>query len=309
MADQRFEPLHLRSDDDLGAALRAMGSEIAWPAPAAPASGEPDIAALVRARLVSDAAGTGPGAPDRRAPALPRWHWAPARRALVLALIALLVLAAIAGAAGLGLPGLRIIFGGPSAAPPAPSSSAGPSASPASSAPESTPDASGTAGAGPPGSGLGLGSTVDLDRLDEQAGFTVKMPADPSIGPPDAAWVNPALNDQVSLVWTSSARLPDTHEPGVGLILTAFRGTVSDGWFTKAIGPGTTFERVRVGGQIGYWVTGDPHQFFYEGPTGFVEESRRWVGDVLLWADGTITYRLETSLGRDAAIAIAESMD
>ena len=38
------------------------------------------------------------------------------------------------------------------------------------------------------------------------------------------------------------------------------------------------------------------------------QESRRWVGDVLLWADGPITYRLETSLGRDAAIAIAETL-
>jgi hypothetical protein len=295
MADQRFVPLHLRSDDDLGAALRAMGREIAWPAPAAPTSGEPDIAALVRDRLASDAARTGPEALGPRPSPLRRWQWAPARRALVLALIALLVLAAIAGAAGIGLPGLRIIFGGPSAAPPAPSASAEASV--------------GSPSAGPPGGGLGLGSTVPLDTLDQQAGFTVKMPTDPSIGPPDAAWVNPTLNDQVSLVWTSSARLPDTNEPGIGLIITAFRGAVSDGWFTKAIGPGTKFERVRVGGQLGYWVTGDPHLFFYEGPAGFVEDSRRWVGDVLLWADGTITYRLETSLGRDAAIAIAEAMD
>jgi hypothetical protein len=294
MADQRFVPLRLRSDDDLGAALRAKGREIAWPA-AAPTGGEPDIAALVRARLVEDAIRTGPDARGPRASVLRRWHWAPARRALVVAIIALLVLAAIAGAAGLGLPGLRIIFGGPSPTPPGPSSSAGTSAASPS--------------AGQPGSGLGLGSTVPLDTLDQQAGFTVKMPTDPSIGPPDTAWVNPALNGQVSLVWTSSARLPDTNEPGVGLILTAFRGAVSDGWFTKAIGPGTTFERVRVGGQLGYWVTGDPHQFFYEGPAGFVEDSRRWVGDVLLWADGTITYRLETSLGRNAAIAIAESMN
>ena len=63
-----------------------------------------------------------------------------------------------------------------------------------------------------------------------------------------------------------------------------------------------------MGGQLGYWITGEPHQFFYEGPNGFVEDPRRWVGDVLLWADGPITYRLETSLGRDATIAIAETL-
>ena len=120
--------------------------------------------------------------------------------------------------------------------------------------------------------------------------------------------MDPALNDQVALVWAASDRLPATQEPGVGLVLTAFRGAVDDGWFTKVLGPGTTLERVPVGGQPGYWVSGDPHQFFYEGPKGFVEESRRRVGDVLLWADGPITYRLETSLGRDAAIAIAETL-
>jgi hypothetical protein len=235
---------------------------------------------------------------------------APARRAIVLAIIAVLVLAAIAGAAGLGLPGLRIIFGGPSAAPTGPSPTAAASIGAAATAgPSQTAGPSRTLVPGPVGSGLGLGAAVTLAALDEGAGFHVRLPSDPSIRPPDAAWLNPALNDQVSLVWAESSRLPSTLEPGVGLLLTAFRGTVSDGWFTKAIGPGTTVQPVMVDGQRGYWITGDPHQFFYEGPAGFVEDSRRWVGDVLLWADGAITYRLETTLGREAAIAIAESMD
>ena len=59
----------------------------------------------------------------------------------------------------------------------------------------------------------------------------------------------------------------------------------------------------------GYWLTGDLHFIFWKGPNGFVDDSRRWVGDVLLWADGDITYRLETSLGRDRAVDLAESMD
>jgi hypothetical protein len=66
---------------------------------------------------------------------------------------------------------------------------------------------------------------------------------------------------------------------------------------------------VRVGDARGYWLSGEQHLFFWEGPEGFVDDARRWVGDVLVWADGPITYRLETSLGREAAIRIAESMD
>jgi hypothetical protein len=68
-------------------------------------------------------------------------------------------------------------------------------------------------------------------------------------------------------------------------------------------------ERLPVGDGKGYWLTGDPHFIFWKGPDGFVDDSRRWVGDVLLWAEGDITYRLETSLGRDRAVGLAESMD
>jgi hypothetical protein len=118
-------------------------------------------------------------------------------------------------------------------------------------------------------------------------------------------WLDPTLNDQVALVWAASDRLPATTEPGVGLILTQFRGTVGDGWFTKVLGPDTTVELVRVGDQRGYWITGEPHELFYEGPNGIVDETRRLVGDVLLWADGPITTGRDVA-GRDAAIAIAD---
>jgi hypothetical protein len=32
------------------------------------------------------------------------------------------------------------------------------------------------------------------------------------------------------------------------------------------------------------------------------------VGDVLIWSDGELTYRLETSLGRDAAVELAATI-
>jgi hypothetical protein len=97
VADQ---PLALRSDSDLEAALRAFGEDVAWPA-AADGEGR-DVAATVRARIESS--------PRTVAPARPRWSWWPARRALVAAVLILLVLAAIAGAATLGLPGLLPAF-------------------------------------------------------------------------------------------------------------------------------------------------------------------------------------------------------
>ena len=306
MAEQ---PLHLRPDAALEDALRGLTEAIAWPTPGPSPAGGPDLAAVVRARIEAGEA-TGVGAPGRS-----RWSWRPARRALVVAVIILLALAALAGAAGLGLPGLRIIFGDPAASPTAGGSVSPPEGSPTSSqgtasgpAPTPRPTPSRTSAPGPPGSGLPLGTAIGLDELDAQAGFHVILPSDPAIGPPDSAWIDRSTNDQVTLVWAADGSLPQTSEPGVGLLLTQFRGTVDDGYFSKILGQDTTVELVLVDGGRAYWISGQPHQFFYEGPRGFVEDSRRWVGDVLLWADGPITYRLETSLGREAAIDIAESM-
>jgi hypothetical protein len=154
-----------------------------------------------------------------------------------------------------------------------------------------------------------LGVPVALSDLDARAGFAVTWPSDPAIGPPDAAYIDPALGGQVALVWRSRSDLPDTLEPGVGLILTEFRGAVDDGFFSKALGTGTTAQPVLVHDEHAFWLTGDPHFLFYTGRDGFTTyDGRRWIGDALLWARGPITYRLEASLGREWALRTAGSM-
>ena len=306
MADQPMLPLHLRSDEDLGIALQAMAGEIDWPR-AVPGDGAPDVATLVAVRL----AGT---PPPRQRPYVgvtrPRWTWRPATRALVVALIVLLALAALAGAAGLGLPGLRIIFGTPEASPSAtaaPSASTGgavvlPTGSAALASPSPTPVP------GPPGAGLGLGAPVDPSTVDGLAGYRVIRRPETTLGAPDAAWID-----------VSPQRPGRAGLGGIGPVAADERargradrdglpGQIDQGWFKKILGAGTKVEAVEVNGNRGYWITGDPHLFFYQGPDGAVDEPRRWVGDALLWSDGPITHRLETSLGRDAAIALAESM-
>jgi hypothetical protein len=286
MADQ---PLRLRSDADLEVALRAFGDSVAWPE-ATSAAGDRDVAAIVRARIEAT--------PRSLEPARTRRNWWPARRALVAAILVLLALAALAGAAGLGLPGLRLILGPAPVSPP-------PSLVPGGSPVGSVPGASSTR---VPGADLGLGELVPLDQLDAQAGFRVDRPSDPALGPPDAAYIDPKLGGQVALVWRSRDGLPDTLAPGVGLIVTAFQGTTDSGFYTKAISTGTRVKSVLVDGDRAFWLSGDPHFFFYEGPNGSVHDPRRWVGDALLWTRGPITYRLETALGEADAIRLAESM-
>lgn len=291
MTDQR---LPRRPDAELIDALRRIEPEIAWPAVTPSGTGR-DLAAAVRERIESlPSSRVRPVVPSTRV-WLPSggWPWRPARRALLIAVAVLIALAAFAGAAGIDLPGLRVFFGGGSVSPPP---SLEPSRSPSP---------------GGPGAAMNLGDPVspsDPAALDTRAGFHVRLPADPLAGPPDAAYIDETKRSQVSLAWASRAELPATLEPGVGLLMTEFLGSVDPGYFTKVAGSGTTIESVLVDGRPGYWLSGAPHFFFYTGPDGVVQDDRRWVGDALLWSDGPITFRLESAVGRDATIQIAESL-
>ena len=280
------------ADAELEAALRGLADAIDWPAAGPGSAGGPDLATAVRVRIEAGEAPVSRGAP------WPSRRWSGRRigLALLAALIVVSVLAALAGAAGLGLPGLRLFLGEPSVSPPP------------SGAPATSPGPSGSAAGIVPGARMGLGRQVALEDLDSAAGFPVRWPADPAIGPPDSAWVDPEVGGQVSLVWRSRAGLPETLEPGVGLVLTAFRGAVDGGFFTKAVHLGTVVKLSEVDGTLAYWLTGDPHFFFYESATGQVQDPRRWIGDALIWADGPVTYRLETALGLDRTVEIAESV-
>lgn len=266
-------------DSRLESALRDLAGAIDWPT-AAPAGG-PDLAMRVRVRLAEQ--------PPRRSRL--GWPVLPWRRALLLALTALLALAAIAGAVGLGLPGLRLILGEPPATPP-------PSVEPSRTPPP-----------GPLGSALSLGELVTLDEVETLTGLPPQLPSDPAIGPPDAVYVDQSRGNQVASVWAASDALPETREPGIGLIFMRFDGRMDNGLFEKILGQGVTAERVSVDGGAGFWISGRAHFFFYRDATGdIIDDGRRWVDDALIWSDGTTTYRLETSLGRDAAIKLAESL-
>ena len=285
MAESR-QPLNAISDETLGGALRDLGSSLAFPS-AGSEAGRQDVAALARARIV--ALDIRPSRAGTR-----RWFGLglrPMRRGLVLAVAALLVLAAIAGAIGLGLPGLRIIFGDvPSQRPTAsPTASRSASASPT-----------------PLGSGLGLGTVLPLADAEARAGFDIVLPPDPAIGPPDVAY---ALGRRVNLIWASGPGLPETDVSGIGLLISEFEGRVDPGFYNKIIDSGSRLTRVTVDGSQGWWISGAPHFFYYIDPEGnAVEDTHRQVGDTLIWSTGDVTYRLESSLGMEAAISLAESL-
>jgi len=64
-------------------------------------------------------------------------------------------------------------------------------------------------------------------------------------------------------------------------------------------------EETNVNGQRAIWATGPYPLRLYNGDLDF----RRLIdGQVLIWAEGDITYRLETGLSLEEALKIAESL-
>jgi len=287
-------------DPELEAALRDLGGELAIPFLADRATTR-DPAARARARIaVGD---------------VPRSWWRgwlvhpsglPLRRAVAIAAVAVLALAVIAGALGLGLPGIRIVQA-PSASPGASGvapSGVAPSGSPAvesGTSPSRSPTIS-----GPPGTDMGLGDPIAVADASAAVDIPIALPTAAGVGPPVAAWI---LDGRLSFVWPASRTLPPTQEPGIGLILSEFRGSIEPEYFQKILDPDTTVTPVTVRDVTGYWISGTPHQIVFVDRYGQpVFDSRRIVGDTLLWARGDVTYRLESGLGREAAIALAESL-
>jgi hypothetical protein len=171
----------------------------------------------------------------------------------------------------------------------APSSSRSTSPSTASSASPST--------VGPPGS---------IDVEDGASAIGVAPPLPPSLGPPQTVTL---ADGRLTLEWPPSTILPATDLPELGAVLAVFRGRVEEPLLEKVLGPGTAYERVSVGGRPGVWLSGAPHVLMYLGPGGQVREDQlRLAGNTLLWTVGPHTYRLESALDRDAAIALAETV-
>jgi hypothetical protein len=158
-----------------------------------------------------------------------------------------------------------------------------------------------TSTAGPPTDPPG---SVSVE--DGASAIGVVPPLPPALGPPESATL---ADGRLTLQWPPSTALPATDLPGVGALLAVFPGRVEEPLLEKVLGPGTTYERVGVGGRLGVWLSGAPHLLMYVGPDGQVREDElRLAGNTLIWTVGPHTYRLESALDRDAAIALAETV-
>jgi hypothetical protein len=263
------------STEALEAALLDLGPAVDLPV-------APDLATTVGTRLRA----TPPRiAPDR--PRRPRL-----RTALLLAAALALLLAGTVVGIRVGLDLLDIDFG------PVPT----PVPTTASPTPFGTAPTTSEA--------LGLGRAATLDEARAVADFPLKVPA--ALPPPDEVAIGgPALHGQVAFVYAATADLPSSDLlEGAGLLVTQARGRADTGLANKLVDSGlATVESVSVGDDAGYWISGEPHWFWYLAPDGStIEEHRRFVGDTLVWEGDGILYRIEGAASKADAIAVAVSM-
>jgi hypothetical protein len=256
------------------ALLAEAAAAAAWPA--TPDLRGPVLARIeaggdLRAPVLARIAGTRPE-PVARSGSLVR---RPILRSLALAVVAVVAVAGVAGALGYRLPGFDLVFV------------------------ETLP---------PAGTALDLGSPVPLADAQAVERPRVLLPA--ALPAPTTAWILGAGDRRiVTLAWRAEPGQETLEGSDLALTLMAVAGTTDEAFIKKALDTGTTVESVDIGGDRGWWISGLRHAVMFLRPDGGGGVlTSALAGDTLVFArDGTL-YRLESALGRDATIAIAESL-
>jgi len=164
---------------------------------------------------------------------------------------------------------------------------------------------------GPLGRRLGLGRQTTLSAARSAVSWRLLLPG--GLGTPDEVYVqNPPdgpAQGEVTLVYGARPGIPVSGETGVSVLVTEARGTVDQNFFGKTVGPGTTIEPVSVNGHEGWWISGQPHVFFFEDSSGNARlETLRLATNTLIIDDGGTIVRIEGDLTRQQALDLAASL-
>lgn len=251
-------------DDALGLELSALGAVVEWPP-------TPPIAEGV-ARTLAEA-------PARSGGWWPR-TWRPARRALLLAALAALLVIGVVAGIGFAIGGLKIVFGGPPPGSPLPSALV---------------------------AERGFGQRTDLDTATARLGGLL-VPDGSVLGAPDHVYYDDRTR-AVALAWGARSGLPADPASGLGIVVTEFRADITPGTFIKVLHEGALLQHVAVGGMPAYWIARGEHFLFFQGPNGErLDSTLRLVGSALIWEQGGITLRVEGAPTLEDAVRVAESM-
>jgi hypothetical protein len=117
-----------------------------------------------------------------------------------------------------------------------------------------------------------------------------------ALGAPDGIYLGDTVPARVAVVY--GAR-PGTA--GVGALLDQIQGDAT-AFIEKFVAGGVPITPVRVNGERGYFIGGSH-------TVNLPDELRpRVAGNTVVWLHDAVTYRLETKLGREAAVRLAQSV-
>jgi hypothetical protein len=154
--------------------------------------------------------------------------------------------------------------------------------------------------------GLELGEPVSLAEAQAEVDFPIRPPRE--LGRPDRVFLEEfAARGRVWLVYRAGPGLPQAEETGVGLLVAEFQAGLDEQFLKKVQAEGGSFQPVQVDGNQGYWVEGAHTLFFIDEDGNFVEDRTRVAGNVLMWEEDGVTYRIESDLGLGESLRIARS--
>lgn len=146
-----------------------------------------------------------------------------------------------------------------------------------------------------------LGAPVPFEAAEGAVGFELALPPGPA---PDEAYVfETGGGEGVLLAWDASDRYPRLPGTPWGLVLVEVLG--QEDVLVKDVQRYEDAREVRVDGRRAFWID-VPHELIVVTDAG--AETFRVDGNVLIWTEGAVTYRLETSLPLAEAVALAGSV-
>lgn len=144
---------------------------------------------------------------------------------------------------------------------------------------------------------LSLAGETTLARAKTQAGFPIRLPNYPEdLGPPDLVFLQDMSGPAVLLVWLK----PGNSEEVKLSLLEMGPGTFAGKGVPEVI------QETTVNGHPALWTEG-PHLLQFK--SGYDLVNLVVKGNVLIWEEGEITYRLESDLSMAEAVKIAESLN
>ncbi len=143
---------------------------------------------------------------------------------------------------------------------------------------------------------LDLSGETSLDQARASVSFSITLPSYPAdLGPPDAVFVQDLGDETVMLVWRDHAS-PNRVRLALQLL--------GPNAFVFKMQPRKVAD-ARVNGRSALWAVGE---YMLRTRSRGPDMRRLITGNVLIWREGSVTYRLETDLPLEEAVKIAESL-